>query len=192
MKDENVIGKNDARSTANNLKSIYQGWKDKAKLLQIKDNSKGKSLVPSKYVVYKKSCFGKISRDHSFTSEAAFDQVLIFLLKSEYLPEQDKVNLLSINFLYEHLERMIHWSKQVEFVSIRNPVLNYANQSEIDIKRRQKMLAALLYYDLDVPTLIRFLGGNYTGEYRDVSSTIKILQESNCNPTVINLSLIHI
>jgi len=186
MKDKNAIGKNDARSTANNLKSIYQGWKDKAKLLQIKDNSKGKSLVPSKYVVYKKSCFGKISRDHSFTSEAAFDQVLIFLLKSEYLPEQDKVNLLSINFLYEHLERMIHWSKQVEFVSIRNPVLNYANQSEIDIKRRQKMLAALLYYDLDVPTLIRFLGGNYTGEYRDVSSTIKILQESNCNPTVIN------
>ena len=48
------------------------------------------------------------------------------------------------------------------------------------------MLVALFYYDLDVPTLIRFLGGNYTGEYRDVTSTIETLQKSNCNPKIID------
>ena len=43
------------------------------------------------------------------------------------------------------------------------------------------MLAAILRYDLDVPTLIRFLGGNYTGEYRKIEDTIKILKDTKCN-----------
>ena len=47
------------------------------------------------------------------------------------------------------------------------------------------MLAATLDYDLDVPTLIRFLGGNYTGEYRTIEDTIKILKDTKCNEKVI-------
>ena len=157
IKEEYNKGKNDIHSTEHNLKSIYQGCKNKAMSIQVEENSKGKSIVPSKYAVYNNSRFGKISRDHSFTSEAAFDQILIFLLKSNYLPEQDKANLLSTNLLYKHLVNMIHWSKQINFMGIRDPIIDYATQVEIDVKRRQKMLAALLYYDLDVPTLIRFL-----------------------------------
>ena len=135
IKDKEVIGKNDVCSTNKDLRSIYQDCKDKALLTQVEDNLKGKNLIPNKYNVYNNSCFGRIPRDYSFTSEAAFDQILIFLLKTNYLPEQDKANLLSINFLYEHLEHMILWSKQVDFVSIRDPILDYATQLEIDIKR---------------------------------------------------------
>ena len=40
------------------------------------------------------------------------------------------------------------------------------------------MLAATLNYDLDIPTLIRFLGGNYTGEYRTIEAIIKILKDT--------------
>ena len=47
-------------------------------------------------------------------------------------------------------------------------------------------MAALIYYELDVPTLIRFLGGNYTGEYRDIQSTIASLKASKCNDQVIH------
>ena len=167
MKAANVICKTNVHSQDNNLMSIYQGCKNDTTMIQFEDNLKGKNLAPNKYAVYNNSNFGKISRDHSFTSEAAFDQILFFLLKSNCLPKEDKANLLSTNFLYKHLERMTNWSKKVDFMDIRNPILDYANQSQIDVKRRQKMLAALIYYDLDVPTLIRFLGGNYTGEYRD-------------------------
>ena len=38
---------------------------------------------------------------------------------------------------------------------------------------------------MDVPTLIRFLGGNYTGEYRDSKATIKALKNVKCNKKVI-------
>ena len=59
--------------------------------------------------------------------------------------------------------------------------------SEIRIKiglTNQK--SALFHYDLDIPTLIRFLGGNYTGEYRDVQSTIQILRDSKCDPKIVS------
>ena len=43
------------------------------------------------------------------------------------------------------------------------------------------MLAATLRYDLDVSILIRFLRGNYTGEYRKIDDTLKILKDTKCN-----------
>ena len=43
------------------------------------------------------------------------------------------------------------------------------------------MVAATLQYDLNIPTLIRFLAGNYTGEYRDTKNSIRILQDSKFN-----------
>ena len=63
---------------------------------------------------------------------------------------------------------------------------DYANQSEIDLNRRKQFLVALFHYELDVPTLIRFLGGNYTGECKDINSTIKILLKSKCNSSIIS------
>ena len=81
---------------------------------------------------------------------------------------------------------MLLWSSSVDFLDIRDPIKNYSEQKEIDVHRIQKMLAALFHYDLNIPTLIRFLGGNYTGEYRDVASTIKALRDSKCNEKIID------
>ena len=53
------------------------------------------------------------------------------------------------------------------------------------MKRVQKMLAAILHYDMDIPTVIRFLGNNYTGEYRNSDKIIAILKETECNEEII-------
>ena len=71
-------------------------------------------------------------------------------------------------------------------MDLKQPIANYASQTSIDISRVKKMLAATLQYDLDIPTLIRFLGGNYTGEYRDSKATIKALKNAKCNQTIID------
>jgi hypothetical protein len=139
---------------------------------------KGKNTTPSKYDVYKNSKFGKVSRDHSFTSEASFEQILIFLLKSKYLPDKDKNNVLDTHFLFRHLNKMIDWSKNIDIMDLKQQIKNYSNQEKIDPNRIKKILAASLKYNLSIPTLIRFLDGNYTGEYRDVEKNIKILEES--------------
>ena len=80
---------------------------------------------------------------------------------------------------------MLSWSQTINFMDIKNPIKNYADQKIIDNTRIKKMLAATLQYDLDIPTLIRFLGGNYTGEYRNTKLTIQKLKESNCNAKVV-------
>jgi hypothetical protein len=43
----------------------------------------------------------------------------------------------------------------------------------------------MLHYNLDVATTIRYLGNNYTGEYRNVKDTVRILKESKCDDKII-------
>ena len=71
---------------------------------------------------------------------------------------------------------MIIWSKTLNFSSIKNPIENYAEQKNIDPARVKKFLASALHFDLDMATVIRFLGGNYTGEYRDSKRIIKAMK----------------
>ena len=68
------------------------------------------------------------------------------------------------------------WSEKIEFSDIKNPIQDYNSQKSIQKSRLQKLLAATIHYNLDVPTLIRYLGGNYTGEYRKINETIEILK----------------
>ena len=39
---------------------------------------------------------------------------------------------------------------------------------------------------MDIPTIIRFFGGNHTGEYRDSKKTIQALKDSKCSEEVIS------
>ena len=80
---------------------------------------------------------------------------------------------------------MMLWFRQVNFLPLRDPIDNYSEQKFIDPLRVQQFLAAALYYDLDIPVVIRFLKGNYTGEYRNTPGTIKALQDSNCDDIII-------
>ena len=70
-------------------------------------------------------------------------------------------------------------------MDIKDPIKNYADQKHIDTTRIEKILAATLQYDLYILIVIRFLGGNYTVEYRDTKSIITLLTESRCNEQII-------
>ena len=150
-----------------------------------KCNDTGKCIIPSRQQILKGSAFGKASLDHTFTSQACMEHILIFILKSGYLSEEDKKSLLDTHKLYEHLDRMLVWSHKIKFQDIKDPADNYSEQKEISFKRVQMMLAAFLYFDLDTSLVIRYLGNNYTGEYRNPAEIIKILQESGCDEQVI-------
>ena len=70
-------------------------------------------------------------------------------------------------------------------MDLKQPIKKYADQTSIDESRVKKMLAATLQYDMDIPTLIRFLGGNFIREYRDSKATIQALKNAKCNERVI-------
>ena len=60
----------------------------------INKNIKGKQHIPTKHEIMKSSTFGKPSIEHSFTSEAYFEHVTIFILKSGFLHKNDNEKLL--------------------------------------------------------------------------------------------------
>ena len=155
-------------------------------MLKNLNQSQGKIIAPNKHDIYKNSPFGKLSKDHSFTSEASFEHCLIHIFKSNYLIAEDTNNLLNCHALFRHLHKMIGWSKNIDFSDIKRHIPDYQDQKSIKTDRVKLFLAALLHYDLDVPTLIRYLGGNYTGEYRNVEDIVAILNEAKCDPTIIS------
>ena len=61
----------------------------------------------------------------------------------------------------------------VDFTPLRQPRLGYATQTEVSLERVDMMAAAMIHYGLDPGMLVRYLGGEYTGAYRD----IKVLRE---------------
>ena len=66
---------NDCSSTS----SLFNKIQDVDKI------NKGKQLIPSEHSIMKNSAFGKPSLDHSFTSEASFEHILVFILKKDYM-----------------------------------------------------------------------------------------------------------
>ena len=178
--NETIKDKNFNLQNSINIKECKEEKEQVVVAKEIKLNIKGKQQIPLKHDILKSSTVGKPSRDHSFTSEACFEHIVIFLLKSEYLNEEDHRIVLASHPLILHLDKMLHWSKDIHFLDLQNHLKDYSKQTSISNTRIRKMLAATLNYDLDIPTLIRFLGGNYTGEYRKIEDTIKILKDSLC------------
>ena len=93
------------------------------------------TYIPSKNELIINSKFGKLSKNHSFTVEACFDHTLIHIIKSEYLEEKDMKTILEYHPLFEHLYNMLNWAKNIEFNEVRNTILDYSNQKQIDIQR---------------------------------------------------------
>ena len=126
--------------------------------------------------------FGRPSRDHTYTSEATFDHVVLFLFKSSILSEPDLRVLRAVHPLYAHLHDTIFRFRYVDFRTLSQINENYASQLEIPLQRRQLFLAAILHYDLHVPSLIHFLGNNYTNAHLDphkIASKLKNIAPPN-------------
>ena len=64
----------------------------------------------------------------------------------------------------------------IEFIEGCNTILDYSNQKLIDIQQVKHFLALSLHYNLDMGIVIRYLGNNYTGEYREIRNTLKIVK----------------
>ena len=60
----------------------------------------------------------------------------------------------------------------VDFSSLREPRYNYEQQERIDPHRVEMASAAMVHFGLDPGKFVRWMGGEYTGHYRDVEKTL--------------------
>jgi hypothetical protein len=83
--------------------------------------------------------------------------------------KEDISNLQLVNKDYAAIvPKVIHWLR-INFTPLCEPQLRYKNQECIDPYRVELASAAMvIHFGLDPGKFVRFLSGEYTGQYRDV------------------------
>ena len=116
--------------------------------------------------------FGKPSINHSFTRDTEFDHILVIIYKSGLMGKDSISAVRRCHPLYDHLYKSLLRSSDIDFSSLRDEDENFESQMSIPCTRIVQTLSAALYYDLHIPSVIRYCGGTYLGQFRDVNKII--------------------
>ena len=116
---------------------------------------------------------------HCYKAEAELRYVICFLIKLNWLDNEDLGVLSMIHPDFKAMAISIPRLLQVDFTSLRDPVLDYASHTSIAPTRVRLLTACAVHYDLDFGLVTHYLGGEYTAEWRDVNEII-----STCKPIV--------
>ena len=115
-------------------------------------------------------------KTHSFKVEAYFEHTLIHILESKYLEKKNMQTILECHPLFEHLYNMLNWENNIESSEVRNTILDYSTQKQIDSEQVKSTQEFSLHYNLDMGIVIRYSGNNCTGEYREIQNTFKVFK----------------
>jgi hypothetical protein len=69
--------------------------------------------------------------------------------------------------LHAHLASAAVHLSDYDFTWLRDYNLDWASQTIISGSKSYTFLACLLYFDLEIPRLMQYLGNNYTGAYKN-------------------------
>lgn len=133
--------------------------------------------------------FGKPSTSHSFTVEASFDTIIFQVLKVGlgYFDDTDLTSLTASHPRIGYLHTSMKRYAQIDFRPLRQYDLNYASQKEIPQDRIDMFMACLFHFDLSVANVMRYVGNNYTGSYRDVEKAVEKMQELGVDDDLITM-----
>ncbi|KAL7532154.1 hypothetical protein ACHAWF_004031 [Thalassiosira exigua] len=81
--------------------------------------------------------------------------------------------LALVNSEFNEMVREVPKLKQLDFSPLLKAQTGYADQEEIDIERVHQITASAVHYGMDFGLVVRYLGGEYTGAWRQ---TDKILE----------------
>ena len=93
-------------------------------------------------------------------------------VKHGWLTDDDRERFAQAD---EHAAAIMHDVPRLvgtDFSSLLEPDLDWAERTTIESELVDKMTACAIHYDLELPTVARFLGGEYTGEWRDADKVV--------------------
>ena len=124
---------------------------------------------PSKAELYK-SCHMKTEIGRYWRTESTCQYCLFLTAKSGFLTQSEQKGVRSVGKTFDTMVESIARTKNVDFTPLRRPRLDYAEQTEIDPQRVLMLEACGVHYNLDFGLVVRYLGGEYTAEHRDVDA----------------------
>jgi hypothetical protein len=84
--------------------------------------------------------------------------------------ELSNIHLLNTKFM-KMIPKLQQWL-QIDFSSLRKPQLIYKSQMQIDPHQVCMENAAMAHFGLDLGRFVQWVGGKYTGQHRDLHSTL--------------------
>ena len=139
------------------------------------NHTKGEFIIPTATQLRtQKNTFGAPSMLHSFHCEPDIFNIAIYILKNPWLDIHSH-----IQFILSDLTLMELWKALVslpnnQFHKLQQPDTKYATRTTIPHERVAMFTACALHYNLDMASVIRFVGGTYTASYRDVPNILKL------------------
>ena len=97
------------------------------------------------------------------------------IFKSGFLSKHCINELLAVHPLYNHLHISLLRALHVDFRRIAEPDYQWQEQESIPRTSVQRFLAASLYYNFHLASVIRFAGGTYVGAHMDADRVKKEL-----------------
>ncbi|KAL7528825.1 hypothetical protein ACHAWF_002721 [Thalassiosira exigua] len=129
--------------------------------------------------------FGQPSANHSFSQTTSFETVVFQVNKvgRQYLSQKDQENLHSSRPLIDHLYKMIEvYAKsgaiksKFDFRKLHEYNLDYAFQTKLYRQQIKLFMTCLFHFDLSIANVMRYVGNNFTGAWRNVQAAVKRMQ----------------
>jgi hypothetical protein len=140
--------------------------------------------LPNKIRVMLDQPFGKDNLSQCFSAETTFRHVLLPLVHSSYLSPADWI-LLQATYPPAHiLATLLTEYSGVDFLSFQGYPDSWDSKI-IDQDRVKLATAALLHFEGDAASLVRWVGGPHTGAHRDVDATLTYL-EGKIDPAILS------
>lgn len=102
--------------------------------------------------------------------DLTFDNIVIHLTRNqfEWLDKDDIKSLASLNSLYQQMISDVIRLDGYNFHELKAHCIGYENQTSISQHRVDMATAAMIHYGLHPGMLVRFLGGEFVGQSRNV------------------------
>ena len=143
-----------------------------------------RSVLPTHYDLIRDTKFGKPNTNQSFSSGKSFHHVILPLFQSGFLHQSSMDCIMAsyprASLLWTEYQRLQH----VDFRPLRHPNPNWSSQAAIDPHRVDMMAACLLHYNLDVPSLVRYCGGEYLGTHLQPQNVLPAVEDI-LDPSVV-------
>ena len=139
--------------------------------------------LPSSTQLRLDESFGKDNINHSFSTDCVFRHVLIFLLKSGFLSptclnilQDASIHVYTMSFFLRRYGR-------VDFSSLRGYQQSWDKRTHLEHERRAMTTACLLHYNMEIPVVVRYLGGPHVASLRNVPHILQTVKPF-LNPTL--------
>ena len=128
----------------------------------------------------------KVEVGRYWRTELTYQYCMFLAVKSGFLSPCDITAVCGTSKKLHTMVQSVERVRRVDFSPLRLPRYDYAQQTEIDPKRVLMLEACAIHYNLDFGLVVRYLGGKYTAEHRDIDAL-----EREVGPHILPADMAH-